>query len=59
MQYIAIILGLIFVILVTLSDSKQTDIKSVKLEMCKKDAKCTYSPDDIPSYMAKEYYQNK
>jgi hypothetical protein len=59
MQYIAIILGLIFVILVTLSDSKQTDIKSVKLEMCKKDAKCSYSPDDIPSYMAREYYQNK
>lgn len=59
MQYIAIILGLVFVILVTLSDSKQTDIKSVKLEMCKKDAKCSYSPDDIPSYMAREYYKNK
>lgn len=59
MKYIAVILGVIFAIMVTLSESKHTDVKAVKLEMCKKDAKCTYSPDDIPSYMAKEYYQNK
>jgi hypothetical protein len=59
MQYVAIMLGIIFTIGVIFAPSNNSDMKSIKLEMCKKDAKCVYSPNDIPNDMVREYYKNK
>lgn len=56
---IVTIFGIIIVILGLFTTNHNTDIKTVRLEMCKKDAKCVYSPEDIPSDMVREYYKNK
>lgn len=57
--HIVIIFCIITVILALFNNNHNTDVQTVRLEMCKKDAKCVYSPEDIPSDMVREYYKNK
>lgn len=59
MHILAIILSVVFFILAAVSPASNSDLNVTRFEMCKKDPKCSYSPQDIPSSIVKEYFDNK